>query len=220
MKISFLTYYTRDEPFLSMAKRLNDTAMEHHPDCNFRRISWDKPGHGREFFAESMGELYSAFSDLLVGGPVALIDADCYFQGSIIPAIESETSDADWDIAAVHRGKVGNSYGDHSFLSTIVIFNNRNPHLARMFWFSWAAAIYDFVVNPRPEPKKCARPRNEKFSKLGWSQTWFADQASLNRLLGEHSPFVGLRVLKLPRELFAAKPGTKDALIIHEKGLK
>ena len=224
MKLGFLTYSSNDEPYLSMAVKLLESAATHHPGCNLNHVIMAEPGKGRDFFVEAMGCLYPAFSQYLSEGPVALIDADCYFQASIEPFLAKQK---DWDIAAVYRSRhMVNSYGPQSFLSTIVIFNNERPNVCRKFWLEWAAGIYDFAINPRPEPEIGVGPHNEMFAKTGWAQTWYADQAALNLLLLEKVKGEALsweigqadRTLFLDRNLFAAKPGNADALIIHEKG--
>lgn len=214
MKPYFLTYHTPDEPYISMARRLVASIRKYYGEASWRCALMEGPGNGRDMFAEAMGELYYAFSERLDKGPVILIDADCYLVGPIILALEGTSMD--WDIAAVDRGSVSNSYGSQRFLSTIVIFNNKRPNVCRKFWLEWAAEIYDFSINPRPEPKKCAKVRNEKFAETGWAQTWFADQAALNNVIERTA---NLHTLHLDRDVYAATLHKPGALIIHAKGV-
>jgi len=211
MRIGFLTYYDIEKPYPQMAKELQETVNKHHPVCNFSKILIPPPGNGGDFFAEAMADLYHVFSRYLSEGPVILLDADCCFQNSIKPFLMSVQNE--WDVAAVYRGRVSNSYGDHSFLSSVVIFNNVRPNVCRKFWLDWTALIYDFSLNPRPTPTRAISGRNEKFERLGWAQTWYADQAALNTLLSKHE-----RVLRLSSDVFSSKTIKENTIISHQKG--
>lgn len=225
MKLHFLTYYTPDEPYKSMAQRLCNTARQFHPGCITHGLPMPGSGKGRDMYAEALGGLYWVFSNWLSDGPVVLIDADCYFQASIEPFLAKQK---DWDIAAIYRGRhMVNSYGPQSFLGSIVIFNNERPNVCRKFWLEWAAGIYDFAINPRPEPEVGVGPHNDMYAERGWTRTWYSDQATLSLLLDTRLGLAGAwekkvrqvdRTLFLDRNLFAAKPGNADAFIIHEKG--
>jgi len=215
MKLSLVTYYSEDEPYKTMAKRAVDTFVLHHRDCECLALAIDEPGFGREFFGEAMARIYPTFSRMLVDGPVVLVGADCYFQKSIEPFIREHRSG--WDVVAVRRGNINNSYGNQSYIG-IMIFNDEQPNVCRKFWLDWVAEIYDFVVNPRPEPEQGVGPHNDMLAKMGWTETWFADQAALNSTL---DGFKKERILPLRADVFSARlgrPGISDAIIVHEKG--
>ena len=207
--ISFITYHDGTEPYVTMADRLRRSVTT--LDAGICHVYEMRP-NGGDLFTELLGDGYRLFTDSIMHGPVVLLDADCILQKPIDVVFET----VDFDLAAVYRGKVSNSYGTHNFLSTVAIFNDLRPEVARYLWLDWASRIQSFSVVEMQKPKD-AKPRNERFIERGWAPTWYSDQAALNDTITEAAG-LGIVTMPLDRERFAAPPGTDDAYIVHAKG--
>lgn len=225
-KYHFITYQDGTEPYFSMAEELTESCLKHHP----RSVVYDTlmlgPGEGREFFAEVLGRSWRFFSDHLTDGPVVLLDADCLLVDEIVLPADG------WDIAAVHRGHCSNSYGCQDFLSTVVAFNNERPDVSRRFWALWLYDMLSIDMSGMELPRSVAM-HNDRLKEQGWKESWFADQASLNRILRARMVRYDVgrveslfdrtgtgftRILPLDRDVYAAKHGTEGAKIVHYKG--
>ncbi len=211
MIASFITYTTGTEPYLSMATRLEESIHDAKAGlCHTIMLS----PNGSNLFAEALGRGYELMSDFIEEGPVILIDADCLVKQPIYDLFKE-----DFSVAAVHRGKCSNQMGDQSFLSTIVCFHPAHANAARYVWMRWAERTMRLALAmPQIEKEKT---RNALLNKLGWLANWYCDQTALNIILRNRPCGIGDNigtVKKLPRELYAAAPGTKDAYIWHAKG--
>jgi hypothetical protein len=211
-----------------MAQDLLTSINNYHARHQFCETWMNIPGEGREFFAEVLGRSWQPFSDWLAEGPVVLLDADCRMVSPI------DLPEKGWDVAAVHRGKCSNSYGTQDFLSTVVIFNDEFPEHSRRFYAHWMLEMLRWELLPKDKPANSVT-RNERFAEAGWQQSWYADQAALNRVLQAHKrtyshgrveviwdrneEYPVYRVLPLRREQYAASSvGSMGARIVHFKG--
>ena len=204
--ITFITYHDGTEPFKEMSFDLFQSIfLGSYGRCEVVEI---KP-NGGSILAEGYCAMYPVFSQAITKGPVVFLDADCIVQKPIDHLFEK-----DFAIAAIHRGKCSNSQGQQDYLGCFVGFHPGKPNLVRALWLNWMDRIYPYMIGPLVDS---AVKRHEDMKKRGWHPAWYAGQSAYNDMLFNCEE-VGIPILRLDRKEYAARPGDKDAYVIHHKG--
>ncbi len=205
--ITFISYHDGTEPFKTMADKLWASVAK--AGAGVAYIVKVKP-NGGSILAEGYCAMYPIFSQAITEGPVVFLDADCIVQKPIDHLFEK-----DFAIAAIHRGKCSNAQGRQDFLGCFVGFHPGNPNLVRELWLDWMSRIYPLAAEHFLV--KSAIRRHEDMEDNGWCKAWYAGQTAYNNMLYDAED-IGVPILRLGRKEYAARPGDKDAYVIHYKG--
>ncbi len=204
--ITFITYHDGTEPFKTMATELKESVDTNtREDCVIVQV---KP-NGGPILSEFYGAMYPIFSQAIQDGPVVVLDADCFVQKPIDDLFEK-----DFAIAAIYRGKVSVSQGRQDFLGSFIGFHPYYSNLVRELWMKWISNIFGYA---KSEHELIAATRYEDMKRNGWFPCWYSGQTAYNDMLFEAEE-KKIPILRLDRKEYAARPGTKDAYVIHHKG--
>ena len=224
MKPLFLIYSNRKEPYLMLARQLEEQVrnLDAGDICH---IIIEGPGEGMDFFAEANGLLYAYVFRAIKMRPIILTDCDAILKKPLDHLFKT-----DWDIAAAFRFAQRNGCGRQDYGSGFVALNNRRPTLIKKFWIEWTYRIAFW--------QQCKmRPAPQSLIDEGWFDSWFADQSALNHIIlpegnrgdpkydsckivtGVIYEAGDYKILPLERRIYAAHPkDSNDAYMIQYKG--
>ncbi|MGA1600425.1 MAG: hypothetical protein ACO4AU_15355 [bacterium] len=218
MKKRTVTFVTCCTPnaFEQMAKELAQSCKQHGVRTLIRKLPME--GRGRNFYGHAMIQCLPDLDAALCDGPVALVDADQL----LVADIPDSLWNGSWKVAAVNRrGKrdMVQIYGvAQNYLSSVVLFNNKDPEFARMFMLEWTRLTHK--IGLKPSGHEMAKSRDEFYVARHWKPTWFCDQAALNKILEKLKASSPGDVLDLSKDIWSArKPGGK-AIMVHYKGVR
>lgn len=205
--ITWITYHDGTEPFKTMAHELGRSINE----VGAGKVTvFEVLPNGGHYLIEFYGAMYPVFSQAIQHGPVVIIDSDCIVKKPIDDLFEK-----DFTLGAIYRGSCANSMGKHDFLGSFLGFNSLHPGAARRLWMRWIALVFDYLEKP---VVPAAIRRRENIEAKGWHSNWYGGQAAYNEILFEEEEKNPGSVLRLDRNMYAARSGTEEACVWHQKG--
>lgn len=225
MKPLFLTYTNGKEPYLTLARKLEEDIKTLYAG-DFYHLQVKGPGNNVDFFVEVNSLLYPYISRALnEQKPVVMLDSD----NGLVKSIDA-LFEVDFDVAAVFRYAQMQKSGRQDYCAGLVALNNRRPAVIKKFWVEWTyrTAFYKQGITEEFHPI---------LKKEGWLTSWFTDQGALNEMLlpdgnkqdpkddeyeiipGTIYEAHGYKILPLDRRVYGAEyRDSSDACVIHYKG--
>lgn len=226
MKPLFLVYSNDREPYSTLARRLEENIRKFGAG-DFQLVKARPPGEDADFFTVSACLMYSYIIRMINRRPLIVLDCD----NELKKPLPDDMFNGDWDVAACYRKRIILTNGRQDYNAGMVALNNKRPDIIRKFCVEW---INRMELWEKPDIRMCA----ETLRVDGWRPSWYNKQSSLNQIIlpecnqgslesdsyniipGQSYVSHGYKIMPLARNLYGARPGTKNAFIIHYKGGK